>query len=363
MNTEHKHKMDARYLVGSLMLSIGLYGFYLAGPWNWLGVFAFIVVLSLDVGFPRDEAPRSVDSGGLQNMVLYLQLPLIIALWLLFAEILAKGDSSVFEMSGAILSLGFLSALGGLPPSHELMHRNGRFARFYGSLYITIFLLPMSDLGHVQGHHLKVASSEDSDTPRRGELVYTFAFRSLWGQMADSFKMERQRLVKLNRSLLSPTGRFFQSLVTVSLWLGIWFFVAGIAALPIYLLTMVILYLVLGGFNYTQHYGLIREIGKPIEVRHSWNQLKPFSRALSFEISNHSEHHLIPTRFYTDLTPCPEGPQLPSIALCFVSAFVPPIWEKCIVKPRLKYWDENFANEQERALAAEANKRAGWASL
>jgi hypothetical protein len=48
--------------------------------------------------------------------------------------------------------------------------------------------------------------------------------------------------------------------------------------------------------------------------------------------------------------------------LCFVSAFVPPIWEKFIVKPRLKYWDENFANEQEQALAAEANKRAGWAN-
>ena len=362
MENSAKRSVDVRYIVGCLILSIGVYGFYLGASWTWLGVLAFIVVLSLDVGLPRDEAARDVDSAGLQQIILYLQLPLIIALWLLFANTLAQADSSVIDLTGAILSIAFLSALGGLPPSHELMHRHGQFARFYSSLYLTIFLLPMNDLGHVQGHHLKVATSEDSDTPRRGEWVYTFAFRSLWGQMMDSFKMEKQRLAKIKKPLFSPAGRFFQSLLLVTLWLAGWFYVAGIAALPIFIVTMATLYLVLGGFNYTQHYGLIREVGKPIEVRHSWNQLKPFSRALSFEISNHSEHHLVPTRFYTDLKPYPEAPQLPSIALCFVSAFIPRVWENVIVRPQLEQWDQHFANEQERLLANEANKRAGWTS-
>jgi len=309
---------------------------------------------------PRDEELHQVQSGGFQHIVLYVQLPLIIALWLMFANMLSATSGNILEITGSIFSLAFLSALGGLPPAHELMHRYGDFDRFCCTLYLTVFLLPMNDLGHVKGHHLKVATTEDSDTPRRGEWVYMFAFRSLWGQMMDSIDIEKGRLKKIKKPLWSPQSRFFQSAILVSTWLFIWFSIAGIQALPVFMLTMAVFYLVLGGFNYTQHYGLIRVIGEPIETRHSWNQLKPLSRALSFEISNHSEHHLKPTRFYTDLQPYPDAPQLPSIALCFICAFVPPIWENKIVKPQLAIWDATMANEAERELAEKASIKAGW---
>ncbi|MEO1889129.1 MAG: alkane 1-monooxygenase [Cycloclasticus sp.] len=357
---KHKKAADLRYLLGSFMLSIGVAGFYIGGVWNWLGTVAFIFVVLFDIALPSDEKPRDVIPTGLQNVVLYLQLLFIVVLWMMFAQMLHEGQSSVFEIAGAIFSISFLSALGGLPPSHELMHRRDKFARFYSSLYLTVFMLPMNDLGHVRGHHLKVATSEDSDTPRRGELVYTFAFRSLWGQFVDSVEMERDRLRRHKRPLWVASGRFFQSFVTVALWLTAWFFVAGIQAIPVFFLTIVIFFLVLGGFNYTQHYGLIRVIDEPIEPRHSWNQLKPLSRALSFEISNHSEHHLVPTRGYTELKPYPDAPQMPSIALCFIAAFIPPIWERYFVRPRLNYWDNHHANDAEKVLAVEANKRAGW---
>ena len=241
------------------------------------------------------------------------------------------------------------------------MHRSNRFDRFYASLYLSIFLLPMSDLGHVQGHHLNVATADDYDTPRRGQTVYSFAFRSLWCQMLDSFTMERERLHKLQLPLWSPSGRFFQAMLTVSLWLFLLFATAGIEILPYYIATMIVFYLVLGGFNYTQHYGLIREVGEPIAERHSWNQLKPLSRALSFEISNHSEHHLVPTKAYTTLTPQLNAPQMPSIILCFFTAFLPPVWERYIAKPNLELWDRHLASDGERELASAANKHAGWA--
>ncbi|ATI02387.1 MULTISPECIES: alkane 1-monooxygenase [Cycloclasticus] len=356
-----KNKVVApRYFSGSLMLMLGVLGFYLGGLWVWLGTAAFICLVVLDVSLPRDEQLHDVRATGLQHFVLYCQLPLIVMLWLMFADMLSTSSGSVLEIMGGIFSLSFLTALGGLPPAHELMHRHGTLDRFYCTLYLTVFLLPMNDLGHVKGHHLKVATSEDSDTPRRGESVYTFAFRSLWGQMKDSIEIEKGRLKKTKTSFWSPQSRFFQSVILMSTWLIIWFSIAGIQALPLYILTMVIFYLVLGGFNYTQHYGLIRVIGEPIETRHSWNQLKPLSRALSFEISNHSEHHLKPTRFYTDLNPYPDAPQLPSIALCFVCAFIPPLWEKKIVRPQLAIWDETVASEAERKLAHEANIKAGW---
>ncbi|PHS72910.1 MAG: alkane 1-monooxygenase [Cycloclasticus sp.] len=360
MTNVEKKANDLRYLLGTLMLSIGVIGFYLGGLWNWLGTVAFVFVVLLDVALPQDDKPRNLESTGLQSAVLYLQLPFIVALWLMFAQMLNAGLSSSAEIAGAIFSISFLSALGGLPPSHELMHRRGKFEQFYSSLYLTVFMLPMNDLGHVRGHHLKVATSEDSDTPRRGELVYTFAFRSLWGQFIDSIEMERDRLRRHKRPLLATTGRFFQSIVMVVIWLLLWFYIAGIQATPIFFLTIVIFFLVLGGFNYTQHYGLIRVVGEPIEPRHSWNQLKPLSRGLSFEISNHSEHHLVPTRFYTDLNPYPDAPQMPSIALCFIAAFIPPIWERYFVRPRLENWDKYYANDAEKLLAIEANKAAGW---
>ena len=349
-----------RYLTASGMLVIGATGLYLGGVWNWLGVAAFIIVLMVDVSAPRDDAQRPKTTGRLEDLVLYLPLPLIVLVWLLLGQQLGGANGLTLHTPGAVLSVAFLSALGGLPPSHELMHRSNRFDRFYASLYLSIFLLPMSDLGHVQGHHLNVATADDYDTPRRGQTVYTFAFRSLWYQMLDSFTMERTRLHKLQMPLWSPSGRFFQATVTVSLWLFILFATAGIEFLLPYVATMVVFYLVLGGFNYTQHYGLLREVGEPIAERHSWNQLKPLSRALSFEISNHSEHHLVPTKPYTTLTPQPNGPQLPSIILCFFTAFLPPIWERYIAKPNLKLWDRHLANNGERQLALAANKRAGW---
>lgn len=360
MTNTDKKAVTLRYLAGSLMLMLGVFGFYLGGLWTWLGTAAFILLVILDVYLPRDEELHKVKSSGFQHAVLYFQLPLIVTLWLMFADMLSTGNGGLLELTGAIFSISFLSALGGLPPSHELMHRYGGFDRFYCSLYLTVFLLPMNDLGHVKGHHLKVATSEDSDTPRRGEWVYTFAFRSIWGQLIESIDIEKSRLQKNKKPLWSLNSRFLQSAILNSIWLFIWFSIAGIEALPVYVLTMAIFYLVLGGFNYTQHYGLIRLIGEPIETRHSWNQLKPLSRALSFEISNHSEHHLKPTRFYTDLNPYPDAPQLPSIALCFVCAFIPPIWERKIVRPQLAIWDETMASDAERELAHEANIKAGW---
>jgi hypothetical protein len=51
---------------------------------------------------------------------------------------------------------------------------------------------------------------------------------------------------------------------------------------------------------------------------------------------------------------------MPSLFLCFVTGLVPPIWFKYIAKPRLKHWDFNHATAEEKELAREANKKAGW---
>jgi hypothetical protein len=54
------------------------------------------------------------------------------------------------------------------------------------------------------------------------------------------------------------------------------------------------------------------------------------------------------------------APEMPSVFICAPAAFIPWVWDNLIVKPRLKKWDLEFASPEERKLAREANRRAGW---
>ena len=109
--TETNKKLAApRYFAGSFMLLIGVLGFYLEGLWVWLGTAGFILLVLLDVGLPRDEKLHPVVSGGLQHIVLYFQFPLIVTLWLMFANLLSllvKGLSPLppWSVSGDPLTI------------------------------------------------------------------------------------------------------------------------------------------------------------------------------------------------------------------------------------------------------------------
>jgi hypothetical protein len=118
--------------------------------------------------------------------------------------------------------------------------------------------------------------------------------------------------------------------------------------------------LLLESFNYLQHYGIVRVPGTRYGRRHSWAHLSPVVRAAAFEITNHHHHHEEPAAPFYTLVPDPESPQMPSALLCFVVALVPPLWERLIARPRLEEWDRRYATDGERALAAEANRAAGW---
>jgi len=114
------------------------------------------------------------------------------------------------------------------------------------------------------------------------------------------------------------------------------------------------------GFNYFQHNGLVRVEGKPYESRHIWNHLSYIIRPLAYEISNHNDHHLDSYIPFYELKPTPDGPQGPSMFLSFNAALVPPIWFKFLAQPKLKEWDLTRATPEEKILAREANKAAGW---
>ena len=113
-------------------------------------------------------------------------------------------------------------------------------------------------------------------------------------------------------------------------------------------------------FNYFQHYGLIRVDGGAIGRRHVWNHFKPLSRVMGFEITNHADHHTNSFAAFHELKPDLQWIPMPSVFVCFFSALIPPLWHNAVIKPALKRWDNEMATPEERALAREQNRKAGW---
>ncbi len=354
-------KEYARYLIAAAMLSLGIIGMIIGGAWVWIGLIGFVAIAVADFMSEPDHSVRQYVADWVCDVILFLQLPLTWALWLTFANQISTGSLGLFNIIGATLVVGFLTALGSLPSAHELMHRHDRFSLICASLYETIYGLPLNDLAHNHIHHPHVGTARDGDTPTRGEWVYGFVRRSIIASTKDAIALEKSRLSKLGLSFWSYKSRLFWGVISLSSWVFIFLYVAGgITALPYLIATWAVSFMILGGFNYTQHYGIVRNPETPLAPRHSWNHLNTFSRAVSFEISTHSEHHLDPDLHYQKLPPHTKAPQMPSIVACFLVSFIPPLWEAKIAKPRLQNWDQNFADHDEQQLAMAANAKAGW---
>ena len=162
-------------------------------------------------------------------------------------------------------------------------------------------------------------------------------------------------------TLLHPGGRLFKALLQLAFCY--WVYAPGLPARqppwPPWR-GIVTAKLLVEMFNYYQHYGLVRVLGSNYGQQHLWNHLKPISRQLSFEITNHNDHHMDSYLPFYRLQPKVDGPQMPSILLCFLAGLVPPIWFSYIAQPRLKDWDLKHATAEEKELAREANRSANW---
>ena len=125
------------------------------------------------------------------------------------------------------------------------------------------------------------------------------------------------------------------------------------------LLALVLAKFLLETFNFIQHFGLVRPGPTPAATHHTWTHLSPIARIIGLEITNHIDHHRNPRTPYYELKTHPEGPQLDNFFLDAIRAFIPPWWN-AYMKKRLKHWDLNIATPEERKLAMEENRRAGW---
>lgn len=355
-----------RYYVVPLTTFCGLLGFVLGGDWVWLGLATFPVLLVLDVTLPRDFAPRSIRHRVLADVPLYLHAVLMVAMYVAFVRSVAigsnplEGPGAASQIAGSMLSLIWLSAVPTVPVTHELLHRRHWFPRRVSQLLNSFFGDPNRDIGHVRTHHIHLDTHRDSDTPVRGETMYAFAVRATLGSYRDAIECERDRLVRSGRSPWHLSNRTYQQVALLAIQPILAFVFAGPICAAAYAAVLIAAKFLLEGFNYFQHYGLVRVEGATVRKHHAWNHMGMIARPLGLEITNHINHHMDSYTRYYDLRPEPDAPQMPSLFLCFLLSLIPPLWFRFIIMPLLKDWDAHYASAEERALAMEENARAGW---
>lgn len=77
-----------------------------------------------------------------------------------------------------------------------------------------------------------------------------------------------------------------------------------------------------------------------------------------FNLTRHSHHHAQGEVPYQDLRPFPDAPMMIGGYLTTILvAMIPPLWHH-LMTPKVLAWDRDFASEEERQLANEANRRS-----
>lgn len=367
----------ARFLLAYPLLMAAAAGNLAGGPWMWTGVALLAVMAFLgDEVLPRDSSNPIYRHPAILDGMLYATLPLIV---LMHLGLLLNGvdpaalpgwtaawkdrlgmppaPAAAIDLLGGVLSTGFLVGIAATNVAHELMHRRGRTAVFFSRVLLTFsFDLPLV-ISHLYGHHVEVGIRVDHTTARRGESSYGFVWRSTMDGNRNAWRIERRRLSDMGAAPLSWRNRFVRghmASAAVALAAGA---VAGWQGVLLFLVCAAVSKSILELINYIQHYGLVRQPGTPIELRHSWNSDAVISSCLLFNTTRHSHHHADPQRPYWALQSFDEAPALPRgylTSLCI--ALVPPWWKRHMVRP-LADWDAHHATLEERELAQPAGPR------
>ncbi|WP_269531571.1 alkane 1-monooxygenase [Chitinimonas sp. BJYL2] len=328
-------------------------GFFVGGYHAWhLLVVAFVISPLIDVALGEDPTPPGQE--GLARRHLWfdgLLLVYVLAYWTALVLGLiqsAQGDWSWADRVGATLSMGVVGGIG-IVVAHELGHRKTRTERLFAQLLLQPVCYGHFTLEHNRGHHAWVATPGDPASARLGESYYRFWWRSVRGTWLSAWRLEFERMQRLQVSPWSwrnamwrHTGIPVLIAAAVTVWLGPW-------ALLFWLGQAVMAFSLLEVVNYLEHYGLQRrETGpdryEPVRPVHSWNSNRLFSNLFLYQLQRHSDHHTRPAQPYQALQPCPDAPQLPSGYTAMIPlALIPPLWF-AVMNPRAERWRQVLEN-------------------
>ena len=274
------------------------------------------------------------------NWLLYLQVPIIWVFIFWFIGIQTKELDTITRV-GHMISMGIMCGIIGINLGHELGHRQQKFEQFLGDLLLLSSLENHFVPYHNRGHHYHVATPQDPASARKNEWLYIFWFRSHFGSYVQAWQIEAQRMQIINRSFWSYQNKMLQySFAQLTLLLSI-YWSAGFQATLSFLIAAIVGIILLETVNYIEHYGLVRqrnEAGKyeVVKRKHAWNSNHLLGRAILFELSRHSEHHVKPDLHYQDLYSSDEAPSMPAgYPAMMLLSLLPPVFFK-VMNPKVE---------------------------
>ena len=369
-----------RYTATPLLVALGIF-FALQGQyWMWIYyvIFLFIIMFG-DIFLGDDNSQPSYTSTNTLNFLLYINLPLlltavIISVWMAgdlplpdwgTSLMAVREATTIPHLMGYIIVMGLMMASAGTNVGHELTHRKrNRLDMFLGNWLLALTWDCAFAIEHVYGHHKYVATSIDPATAKRGQNPYHFILRSTILSHRNAWIIENNRLRKRGQSPASISNRMIIGYIRSGILTTGAFFIGGWGGVIMFLFMAMGGKIMLEGVNYMEHYGLIREEGAPILPKHSWNTNRRISSFFLYNLTRHSSHHENTQLEYWELKSHPNAPEMPLgyLSCVYLVLFTPWIYHR-IMAPKLKDWDLNYANPEERTLAMAQNKASGLTYL
>ena len=373
-----KFYVNARYLIVPLSSALAILGVLSGGLFAWVGValsglYTLIDTITKGIHL-RADFDDTGDSYGLkqfQYLVMYLMLPIFIILQaslglklyeyttgtpieLAFGTLFPQTTgTSLVDLIGAILSTGLWAGLG-IIYGHELSH-NRKEGFFVSRLIMALSGASHFTYAHVYNHHLDLGHEDDPATAPRGRNVYAHTWLSHVGQSKYSFDLEKQKLKNENKSFLSLNNKWILGYLysLPSVFLFVW--TGGLIGICALLVVWSLANFLLEALNFMGHYGLIREEGKPVEHRHSWDNDSVFTSWFFIEIGRQCDHHVRGETYFWELDDV-GGPNYGiGYFSLFVITLIPQIFRR-YVRKHLDNWDENYASEEEQQIAGQFKK-------
>ncbi len=218
--------MNARYLIVPFSSLVTIFGIFQGGVFSWIGVILFGIFTLIDTLTRNIHLRAEKDINGnsfgikeFQYVVMYIMLPVFILLQValtarlyqytsgflieksIFLGLGFESGISFFNLIGATLSTGLWAGLG-IIYGHELSH-NKKEGFFVSRLIMALSGASHFTYAHVYNHHLDLGHQDDPATAPRGRNVYAHAWLSHAGQSKYSYDLEKTKLTKQGKSVLS----------------------------------------------------------------------------------------------------------------------------------------------------------------
>lgn len=311
-----------------------------------LFIFGVIPILDLIAGEdpfnPTEEQSRQLSGDAYYRILLYLGVAVSYASFFVCMAVIALVDMPAIASLAIAFGVGVTSG-GGLAIGHELGHKTDQSDRVAAFVMNALSGYGHFRIEHNRGHHVEVATPEDSASARMGESVWRFALREIPGGVARGWRHEAQRLRLQERAVFSIHNEILQGYAFAGLVAAALIAIFGWKVAPFIAIHHFVAWHQLTFANYVEHYGLLRAKlpngrYEPCAPRHSWNSNHIISNLSLFHLQRHSDHHAHPMVPYQSLRNFPGLPNLPSgYPGCFLLALIPPLWFR-VMNPKVIDW-------------------------